>query len=119
MLESTQEYFYKRLGELLKEARMKANVKQETLADFLGLSRISVVYIEQGKQKVQLHTLLEIISFLNIPMNQFFEQLKSALLPELNPTLEKRLNQKIDIQNSTEANILREFIQFSIAKREK
>ncbi|MCW3122611.1 MAG: hypothetical protein JWQ38_2103, partial [Flavipsychrobacter sp.] len=86
--ENIQDYFYLRLGELIKEARNKVDVKQEKLAEFLGLSRVSIVNIEQGKQKVQIHTLLEIINYLEIPITDFFGKLNNAINLDVDAKLE-------------------------------
>ena len=47
--------FYKNLGEAIRNARKKANISQETLANHVCLSRISMLNIEKGKQKVQIY----------------------------------------------------------------
>lgn len=56
---------------IIKSTRIERHISQEELAKQLGFkSRISIVNIESAKQNVQLHTLVEIASFLNIPVQR-------------------------------------------------
>ena len=50
MISAEQNKFYVILGYRIREARIKANLKQETFATFLSLSRASIVNIEKGIQ---------------------------------------------------------------------
>ncbi len=118
LTQSTIEYFYKRLGVLLKEERKRAEISQETLSDYLGLSRVSVVNIEKGKQKVQVHTLIEIIKFLKIPSEDFLEKLVNATNTDINQKLEKKLQSKVGSNNKAEI-VLKEFISYSKSKTKK
>lgn len=65
-----EETFYKSLGESIRDFRKKENISQETLAKHLGLSRISVVNIEKGKQKIQIYNLYRIADYLKISMDK-------------------------------------------------
>ncbi|MNJ97107.1 anaerobic benzoate catabolism transcriptional regulator [compost metagenome] len=58
--------FYQQLGDALKEARIKSGQSQESLAEAMGLSRVTIVNIEKGRQKVQVHNLVEAANFLNV-----------------------------------------------------
>ena len=116
LTEEVQEYFYQRIGELIKDARMEANVTQDQLAHFLDLSRASIVKIEHGKQKVQIHTLIEIINYLEIPKNDFFEKLTRTFKIHVSKKIESKIKKEISTDNTVEINKLREFINFSINK---
>jgi len=72
------ENIYKKIGLNIKRARERKNpyVTQEKLSKSIKMSRTSIVNIEQGYQRVLLHTLYEIASFLNIHI--------SELLPDIN-----------------------------------
>lgn len=50
-----------RLGELLKEARMEANLTQDELAERTGTKKSYISRIEAGKSEIQLSTLYRII----------------------------------------------------------
>src|ERR1043165_8157209 len=53
--------FYKDVGALVREARKKAKgISQESLANSVGLTRTSLTNIEKGRQKLLLHTFIEI-----------------------------------------------------------
>jgi DNA-binding XRE family transcriptional regulator len=57
--------FYKELGVRVKELRERVGMKQEVLADSLGLTRASVINIEKGRHKPNLHTIIHISMLLN------------------------------------------------------
>jgi len=52
------EALYEEIGSRIKNARVKANLKQEHVAEYLGLTRMSVANIEKGKQRPSIHLLL-------------------------------------------------------------
>ena len=87
--------FYQKLGEAIKTSRKNANCKQETLANHMGLTRISLVHIEQGKQKVQLHVLLEIAECLKVSLSDLMPNLDSVKSP-LNAKLEKNIKRQLE-----------------------
>jgi len=95
-----QNLFYQKLGERIKAARVNSNTKQDALAIHLSLNRVSIVNIEKGKQKVQLHNLIEIAAYLNVRLDDLLPSLdsvKSALLPsKFVKTMEKELEQVED-----------------------
>lgn len=90
-----QVLFYEKLGEAIKTSRKNANCKQETLANHMGLTRISLVHIEQGKQKVQLHVLLEIAECLKIGLGDLVPSLESVKAP-LDAKLEKNIKRQLE-----------------------
>jgi len=65
-----EETFYKNLGESIRIFRKKEGFSQEALAAYLGLSRISIVNIEKGKQKVQIFTLFKIANYLKVSLDK-------------------------------------------------
>lgn len=113
------QYFYNRLGEIIRDARLEAGISQEVLADHLGLSRVSVVNIEKGRQKIQVHSLIEILHFLKISNSEFFDKAKSAIKLEIDPELEKEVRKKVNSEKSEDAARIREFISFTIAQKNK
>jgi transcriptional regulator with XRE-family HTH domain len=56
---------YKRVGEKIRAARGK-NLSQEALASAIGMTRSSISNIEKGRQKLLLHTLLDISDALQV-----------------------------------------------------
>lgn len=49
------ESLYADFGRLVRDARRRAGLSQQTVADRVGLSRTSVTNIERGRQQVALH----------------------------------------------------------------
>ncbi|MFD0940188.1 helix-turn-helix domain-containing protein [Pedobacter boryungensis] len=75
MLDKEQQVeFYEKIGERIKEARKLRDMNQDVLANALGISRVSLVNIEAGKQRPPLHVLLDICEFLNVTMNDLVPQ---------------------------------------------
>ena len=115
-----QDLFYKATGDLIKIARNKSNISQEEIAKKLGFqSRISMVHIESGKQKVQLHTLIEIASILKAPIDKFIPTSESVKAG-INSKIEKKLNKETSrelIHDTATIEKIRFFIRLSAAKK--
>lgn len=110
-----QKAFYAELGKLIKAARIKENIKQETLSKDLGfVSRISIVNIESGKQKIQLHTLLEISNILKVSMKDLLPPIET-IRKEINPKFVKTLNvnKEIPSEDSKTKERIKNFIRFT------
>ncbi len=58
--------FYQLLAEQIKIERMKKKISQQNLADYLNLSRTSVMNIETARHKPSLYQVLQIANYLNI-----------------------------------------------------
>lgn len=99
--------FYQHLGVSLKEARIKSGQSQEALAGAMGLSRVTVVNIEKGRQKVQIHNLVEAANFLNIDLTQILPgQSKTT---EVNSSVVEKIKKKFsnEIKSSSVENFVR------------
>jgi transcriptional regulator with XRE-family HTH domain len=106
-----EKIFRKKLGELVKAARLKAGVKQEILSAQLGFkSRISVANIENGLQNVQLITLIEIAEYLKVPINDLLPPLE-PIKSKVNPALAKGIEKEGIIGQHNTKKIF-EFIHF-------
>lgn len=57
---------YEKLGKNIRQARLRAGLTQEQLAKVIGLTRTSVNNIEHGRQKLLVHTLIDIANACNI-----------------------------------------------------
>lgn len=115
-----QDAFYKKVGLLIKAQRQKAAMSQEDLSKKLGfVSRISVANIESGKQKIQLHTLIEISDFLKLPVNDFIPPIE-AVRKNVNPKLLKKIGKEVNrkvIRDSISEEKLTAFVRFSTSKK--
>jgi DNA-binding XRE family transcriptional regulator len=69
--------FYSEMGELIKTARISAELNQEILAQQLGLTRASIVNIEKGRQRPMIHTILQLAEILHTTADK--------LIPGLTP----------------------------------
>ena len=74
---SAKSEFNLALGARIRAARDRAGVKQEQLAQAVGLSRTSITNIERGRQGVQAYVLVRIAEILGQPA--------AELLPGLDP----------------------------------
>lgn len=57
---------YRMIGDRIREARERNNVRQAALATKLALSRVSIVNIEKGRQRPPVHVLWQIAEELGI-----------------------------------------------------
>lgn len=103
MLDKEQQtVFYEKLGENIKDARRRQNINQEELGEKLGMSRVSIVNIETGKQRLPLHVLWDISDILNIKL----EELIPAILDRQNQATDHSIDPAIlnKIRKETEDN---------------
>lgn len=70
--------FYISLGRQIAATRQRQRITQEGIAAEVGLSRTSIVNIENGKQQLLLHTWLQIARALKVE--------PAELIPEVLPT---------------------------------
>lgn len=57
---------YAEIGRRIYKARKDLDISQEELSSRVSLTRTSITNIEKGRQKLLVHTLIEIASALNI-----------------------------------------------------
>jgi transcriptional regulator with XRE-family HTH domain len=107
--------FYQQLGESLKEARVKANKSQEALAQTMGLSRVTLVNIEKGRQKVQLHNLVEAANFLNVKLDDLIAY--NSKEPEVNNEIITKINRKFT--DKLKANTVQDFVRVTLSNLDK
>lgn len=60
-------------GRKLKIIRHQNNLKQQQLADVLGISRSAYCSYEIGRRDVDLDTIIKLSEFYNLPIERFFE----------------------------------------------
>lgn len=123
LTEALENELYSLLGSLIKEARNNADIKQELLADYLGLSRVSISNIENGKQNIQVHTLLEVAKYLGVNVSDFLEPLNKLLVNNVSSSEEKKIikgaehPKQLEGVKSEEAEKIKEFINFLKIKK--
>lgn len=72
---------YKEFGNRLREARESAELRQETIAERVGLSRASIANIEAARQRFPFHIAYALAEAVNVPLTD--------LLPPERPTHEE------------------------------
>lgn len=92
-----KEVFYKIVGERIKEARKAASINQDELARMIGMSRVSVVNIEKGRQSPPIHLLLEISNALRIEPGLLFPKFSEIKNSEVKVILGKELPEFVNI----------------------
>jgi transcriptional regulator with XRE-family HTH domain len=102
LTEAIQEKIYEELGRRIKAAREKEGINQEVVAQYLDLSRVSISNIEAGKQKVQLHTLLDIVKLLHINMDELLAPLTRLLVDDISAASEKRIHDSLNTPSSSQ-----------------
>lgn len=65
MLNKRDNSLYKEIGKAIFRIRKK-KMSQQALADEVGMSRASIVNVEQGRHRIQLHVLYEIAAILEV-----------------------------------------------------
>jgi len=55
---------YRMVGERIRDERKRQNITQDELANEIGLTRTSITNVEKGRQKLLLHTLVQIAAYL-------------------------------------------------------
>jgi transcriptional regulator with XRE-family HTH domain len=62
---------YHSIGNAIANLRAERGVSQQILADAIGLTRTSVTNIEKGRQKLLVHTLLQVADFFGVSVSYF------------------------------------------------
>ena len=73
--------FYEQFGQHVRSARLDLGLNQEALGHRVGLERSSISNVEKGRQRVQLHMLLDFATALNVPPTQLLPEATAASDP--------------------------------------
>lgn len=65
-----QSKFYQQVGKTIHDKRKAIGLTQEDLAFFLGITRVSMINIESGRQRCGLHTFRLLANLLSITMDE-------------------------------------------------
>ena len=103
--------FYQQLGEKLKKARTDANKSQEALAQTLGLSRVTVVNIEKGRQKILIHNLVDAANFLEVKLSDLIPSEQNDI--EVNQEIVSKINRKFT--DELKANSVQNFVRTTLS----
>jgi len=79
--------FYKQIGQKIKKARTNFGLNQEELGDKVGISRVSIVNIEKGRQMPPVHIIWNMAAALGTSIENLF--------PEVGPITSQASLEKI------------------------
>jgi transcriptional regulator with XRE-family HTH domain len=65
--------FQKELGKHIQQMRKSRQLSQEDVAALLGMDRVSIGYIEQGKRAPKLSTLYRLAEAFGVHIGEFFK----------------------------------------------
>jgi len=68
------EPIYIALGKIIMACRHERDLSQEYVADWLGLTRTSVVNMEAGRQRIMLHTVLDLAVLMMIEPGELIDR---------------------------------------------
>ncbi len=85
----SEDAIYLAVGRMIRKGREAAGLRQDELAERVGLTRTSITNIEKGKQRIQIHTLYAIAQALNISPLTLLPSVVSAARDE---TVEENLS---------------------------
>lgn len=94
---------YRDLGLRLRRIREASRLTQDALAERIGLSRTSIANIEQGRQRIQVHTLYALAGALRVSPR--------SLLPSESPTLSDELRHSLESLQPVEIEWVRQVLQ--------
>src|SRR4029078_2891096 len=82
------------VGEPLREARERVKLKQADAAESVGLSRTTLVAIEQGQRRVRIDELRKLASLYKMSINELMRQ--EAIHTDFTPKFRKLFQQEDD-----------------------
>ncbi|WP_285011226.1 helix-turn-helix domain-containing protein [Pedobacter faecalis] len=85
-----QTKFYEKVGGLIYEARRNKGYTQDQLASLINISRVSIVNIESGKQRLPLHVVSFLSGLLSISINDLVPPYTPAHLSTTTPETTSR-----------------------------
>ena len=85
---SEREQFYQQIGKKIKRERNISGINQEELGRRVGVSRVSIVNIERGKQMPAIHVIWKIANALETTVDRLFPPTGTSSTPI---TLEKNV----------------------------
>jgi transcriptional regulator with XRE-family HTH domain len=94
--------FYAELGRRIRVVRESRGLTQEALASLISLTRTSITNIEKGRQKLLVHTLIDIAVALKAT--------PESLLPQSQFSSEERIEELIKDNSSNEQDWIKAIV---------
>jgi DNA-binding XRE family transcriptional regulator len=60
------------MGEVINQKRKALDITQQQLAEFVGLSRVSIMNVERGRHQLQIDVMFKICGLLKCQINELF-----------------------------------------------
>ena len=79
----TLPHLYPAIAAVLKAARVEAGLSQQELADFSGLSRSYISFVECGERGISVTALYQISKVLRVKGAELFRRIEEAIEQEL------------------------------------
>ena len=101
---------YKKLGQRIREERLKAYLTQEQLAELIELSAVYVGQIERGERKLSIDTLLKISNTLGLSVDFLLQDSstlnENAKIKELLALVSNKTDKELQLVINTTKAIL-------------
>jgi transcriptional regulator with XRE-family HTH domain len=112
MAEQAEKRLYRLIGERVSSARSSTGLSQNKLAKKLGLSRVSVVNIEKGRQRPPVHVLWKIAEALGVEITDLIPALAQIANTEASVHLDNRTISMIEEAANDDPATLRRLTEF-------
>lgn len=113
-----KEAIYVLIGQRIRECRTDKNMSQEALAVKIGQSRVSIVQIERGKQRLTLHTFYEIANALDMTIQAILGNVPNDLSDKAEYILQLQAENKMLHEQNSYLQILLDRIKNIVERRE-
>lgn len=67
--------FYKTLGPILRELRIKKRISQAQVADKVGVTKMMISHWERGNRKIMAHQLVDYCNALGVTVQSVFDRM--------------------------------------------
>ena len=96
MKRATEIYDFKAFGAAIKAARKAKRISRNQLADKMGISPRYIASIENSGQHPSLQVLYDLVSLLNVSVDEFFLPTDNMIKSSRRRQLEEKINQLTD-----------------------
>lgn len=114
---------YKKLGQRIREYRIKINMTQEALAEAASVSAVYISQIETGNRKPSLETVFKISIILNVSMDYLIKdsviESSNGRMDELIALLKGRPEEEIALVTDTAKEMLKHIKNRYVLKTEE
>lgn len=105
-----QMILWRRIGNRIADMRMSRGISQMRLAEMIGVSRVFIGYIEQGKRSATIQTYLDIVTALGYTLDDLMREDLSDTAPGLMLELNNALMGCSEDERESVVRIFREML---------